>query len=368
MATGFAVKVVAIKEILVHPNADKLDLAVIDGWQCVVQKGSYKAGDLAVYIPIDSILPAKVETALFGPDSKIKLSKSRVRTIKLRGAISQGMLAPCEDLGVPKKLGYDCTKDLEISKYEPPEVPAHMSGGMPVKKLKKNPLFKEYGGLDNFKHYPELFQEGELVVITEKIHGTNFRCGWLETAADTWWKRALKFVGLLPKYEFVYGSNKVQLQNKMLYKGYYGKNVYAEAVKNLDLKERLEPFRGYVLYGEIYGDGIQENYGYGCQPDEQKFIAFDLMVDGKYVDHDSMEAFVLLKLRLETAPVLYYGPYSFAEAKKLTLGNSVLAPNQKVREGVVIRPIKETVAHMGRKVLKLISEEYDLKKDNSDFH
>lgn len=363
----FAVKIVAIKEVNPHPNADRLELATIDGWNCVVQKGRYKAGDLAIYIPIDSVLPNWVEEKLFGPDSKIKLNKSRVRTIKLRGAISQGMLADPELFAIQPKLGFDCTEILGISKYEPPAPPARMSNGMPVAKLKKNPYFKEYGGLENFKHYPDLFKEGEEVVIHEKIHGTNFRCGWVKAAPDTWWKRILSKLHLLPKYEFVFGSNRVQLQNKMLYKGYYDKNVYAETVNKYFLKERLELDEDVVIYGEIYGDGIQKGYKYGCKDGEIKLVVFDVMKDGVFLSLDEMEEFCY-KRHLDMPPVLYCGPYNAAKAKELTKGDSVLAPSQKVREGVVIRPVKEQMSMVGRKILKLISDDYLLNDDNSDFH
>src|SRR5574337_1686034 len=93
------VESVKIEQIHAHPNADRLEIAQIKGWQCIVQKDRYKAGDLAVYIPIDSVLPETVESKLFPPDSKVKLSGSRVKTIKLRGIISQGMLADFKTLG-----------------------------------------------------------------------------------------------------------------------------------------------------------------------------------------------------------------------------------------------------------------------------
>lgn len=392
MGTEFAVKVVTITDVLPHPNADRLELAQIAGWQCVIQKGAYKKGDLAVYVPIDSILPDAVERKLFGSDSKIKLTKSRVKTIKIRGAISQGMLAPCDELGVPAKEGYDCTKMLGVTKFEPKDTPVHLGGGQQVKKLKKNPLFKEYGGLDNFKHYPDLFEEGEEVIITEKIHGTNFRFGWLPTAADTPLKRLKKFFGLLPKYEFVFGSNRVQLHNRVKkengffarlglkkYKGFYEDkgvgNVYEEAVEKYNLKERTShlSYRGLIFYGEIYGDSIQANYTYGCKQGERKFVGFDILNVGvDYLPSGYLNFWLAAEifghLGLDTAPILYEGPHNAKMAKQLTLGNSVLAPSQKIREGVVIRPVKETTCHMGRKVLKLISDEYLLKDDNTDFH
>lgn len=367
MATDFAVKVVKIKEVVDHPGADRLSLALIDGWQCIIQRGQYHSGDLAVYIPIDSILTPDLEAKLFGPDAKIKLSKSRVKTIKIRGSISQGMLAPCNDLGVPAIEGYDCTKQLGITKFEPP-VNLSVKGGNPVSKKKKNPHFKEYGGLDNFKYYPDLFTEGDEVVITEKVHGTNFRAGYVPTHVDSFWKKVTNWFGLLPKYEFVYGSNKVQLQNKK-YKGYYDKkgagNVYEEAVDNNMLRESLRP--GQVVYGEIYGSGVQKNYEYGCKEGQRKLVIFDLMVDGEYIDTDQLQDWCDV-LGYDMVPVLYRGPFSAAKAKELTLGNSVMVPTQKVREGVVIKPVHETKCHMGRKVLKLISDAYLLDDDNTDFH
>ena len=65
--SDFKVEVVRIKEILEHPNADKLELATIKGWQCVIPKGIYKAGYVVIYIPIDSILPQEIEEKIFPP-------------------------------------------------------------------------------------------------------------------------------------------------------------------------------------------------------------------------------------------------------------------------------------------------------------
>jgi RNA ligase (TIGR02306 family) len=277
------------------------------------------------------------------------------------------MLAPCNDLNVPAIEGYDCTKQLGITKFEPP-VELSPRSGNPVSKKKKNPHFKEYGGLDNFKWYPDLFAEGEEVVITEKVHGTNFRAGYVPMHVDTLWKRIKKFFRVLPEFEFVFGSNKVQLQDRK-YKGYYEKegagNVYEEAVENYGLRNKLD--NGEVVYGEVYGSSVQKNYMYGCKEGERRFIVFDLMVNGEYVDTDTLIAWCEAR-KLPVVPLLYRGPFNAAKAKELTLGDSVLEPTQKVREGVVIKPTTETKCHMGRKVLKLISDEYLLKDDNTDFH
>lgn len=359
------VKVEEIGRIEPHPNADRLDLATILGWQCVVQKGKHKPGDKIVYFPIDSILPMETETKIFGPESKVKLNKSRVKTIKLRGAISQGLAVAPEVLGLKKyKLGDDLTKKLGVTKHEPP--PPRFQGGPNAQRSRKqpHPHFKKYTSIENFKNYNKLFAGNEEVVITEKIHGTNFRCGWVPFEADTLWKKLKGLLGLNPKFEFVFGSHNVQLQNKMLYKGWYDKNVYSEAVHKYKLKEVLS--KGQVVYGEVYGAGIQKGYTYGCEENERKLIIFDLMEDGKYLDHDDVKAFGISTC-VPVAPKLYDGPFGGADLEKLVSGPSVLAPSQKVREGVVIRPIHEEQSHMGRKILKAINPDY-LLKDQTEYH
>ncbi len=74
------VEIVPILNIKEHPNADKLEIAEVKGWECIVKKDDFKVGDYALYIPIDSQLPADVENILFPPESKIKLSKGRIKS------------------------------------------------------------------------------------------------------------------------------------------------------------------------------------------------------------------------------------------------------------------------------------------------
>lgn len=379
--SDFKVQLVDIAEILVHPNADRLSIAKFVGmdWQVIVQKDRYKVGDRVIYIPIDSILPIEVETKLFGADSKIKLSKSRVKTIKIRGVISQGMTCDPQSLGVDPAYptGINIADDLKITKYEPP-APKFQSGMgyAPAANSYKNPNFKEYTKHVNIKNAPNIFGEDEEVVITEKIHGTNFRAGWVPAVANTLWRKLLKLIGLLPKWQFVYGSHRVQISEKMLYKGFYDKNVYAEAVVKYDLKNRIQ--KGDVIYGEIYGDGIQKDYAYGCKQGEHKLVVFDIMRNGQYLNfEDFYSEVILLNKRIESdnimdqildmCPILYKGKFGKADLNSLVEGNSVFVPTQKVREGVVIRSADESPSVYGRKTAKVISPEY-LLKDNSDYH
>ena len=112
-----------IKNLEPIEGADAIEKATVLGWQVVVKKGEYKVGDLTVYIEIDSLLP---ETSDF---EFMRKNKFRVRTIRLRGQVSQGICFQPSILPPDFILDEDadCTEALGIVKYEPP-VPAHLAG------------------------------------------------------------------------------------------------------------------------------------------------------------------------------------------------------------------------------------------------
>lgn len=366
MPSELIVEVVKIWKIEPHPNADRLDLATVKGWQCCIGKGQFKAGDKVVYFPIDSILPPEVEGVLFSADSKVKLSKSRVKTIKLRGAISQGMVAPLDVLGLSEKIreGTDVKDQLGITKYHPPvsNQPSGMKGNQTSKK-QCNPSFYKYTGINNIKHYPDAFY-GKRVIITEKIHGTNFRAGWVPFYANTLWKKIKRYLNLAPAFEFVYGSHNVQLQDRPKNtETYHGGNVYLEAVEKYNLRQLIP--HGEVWYGEVYGDNIQKGYTYGCKQGERKLAIFDIMLDGEWLDHLLMYEKVK-KSEAGNVPVLYHGAFDQAIVEQLTSGPSVLCPEQKIREGVVVKLKEHETAYFGRAILKSINPEY-LLKDNTEW-
>lgn len=360
----FKVEVVQISKVENHPNADKLDIVMMDGkdWQCVSTKGNYKVGDAAVYFPIDSLLPEPLEQIIFG-GAKVVLHNHRVKTIKLRGAISQGLVVRPETIGITKfKIGQDVTEALEVKKYEPISKISGRSNPLASSKKQSNRHFRKYTGIENAKNYNNIFEDGEIVSITEKIHGTNFRAGYVPFHADTLFKKVKKFLGIAPKYDFVFGSHNVQLQSKLLYKGYYDANVYSEAVVAYNLKEILKP--GEVVYGEIYGGSIQKGYTYGS-PERRQLALFDVRKDEKYLDTVSFRKWADER-RLPIVPELYRGPFSKDKVLELRDGDSVLASSQKVREGVVVKPLEESTTYIGRKMLKFISDEYLLKNQDNE--
>lgn len=369
--SSLKVEIVQIKSVETHPNADRLDIATIAGWQCVVGRDTHKPGDEAIYIPIDAVLGPEIECYLFPPDSKIQLSKSRVRTIKLRGAISQGMLVDLSYSLLEKfpllrirHLGDDVADILGITKYEPParDIPNHMQGNS---QKRPNPHFQKYTDIENFKHYPDVFEQCELVYVTEKLHGTSARFAKLPVEANTVWKRILQFLHLLPPYEFCFGSRRVQLQDKPKHhKGFYEENVYAMMAHKYHLAKLLKP--GEALYGEIVGHGIQGGYNYGCQQGEYLFFAYDVQINGKYLDVPDFVVWCEAN-NIQPVPQLTFGAFDSDRMNLLRQGDSTIG-NQKIREGIVIKPGKERWDHrIGRVVLKHINDAYLLQKDGTDF-
>ncbi len=381
--TNFKVPVTCIKEIKPHSGADKLELAIIYGFQVIVPKGAFKVGDVVIYVPVDSILSSRVENVVFGPESKVKLHKGRVRQIRLRGLASQGMAIKPDDMypiiaeyAAAKKIKeinilpeQDLSEILGICKYEPGPKGLPSTPGVKRDKPRENPLMHKYGGCENIKWRPDFF-EGLEVTVQEKLHGTNARYALLPNKPNTLWKRFLKLIGMLPKLEFCYGSNNVQLQSKGYKNGFYSEDVYGKMAKQEQISEKLRP--GETVFGEIVGPGIQNNYHYDIPEGQHRLVIFDVkFYDGtktRWLNPAEVRAFALER-GFEMVPTLYQGPYNLEIIKGLTLGNSVYAPGQKVREGVVIKAVENyDNEYCGKMARKLISEDYLADAKNTDNH
>lgn len=112
------------------PNADKLELAIVDGWQCVVVKGKHTVGELIVYYEVDSFIPVLPEYEFLRKSCYKKADGLgegfRIKTIRLRGQLSQGLVMQLTDV-MPKSRaadvyeGEDLTAELGVKKYEKPE-------------------------------------------------------------------------------------------------------------------------------------------------------------------------------------------------------------------------------------------------------
>ncbi len=375
------VEVVKIEKIHKHPNADRLAIASIKGWNCIVGLFQYKVGDLVIFCPIDSIIPEDII-------EKYKLEylkgHGRVRTVKLRKCISQGLILDIpKPMGSSWKEGLDVATMLGITKYEV-KAPSYQKHDKKPTKRKLNPAFDKYTDIDNIKNYKQIFKEGDLVVITEKIHGTNFRAGCLPRYKGNLWGRIKAY--FFGKYEFVYGSHRVQITGHKNRNCYYGEDVYGRIAKKYNLAEIIP--EDCIVYGEIYGKGIQD-LTYGL--DDIDLVVFDVKSQGEYLNWEELEIFCD-RFNLPMVPVLYIGKYSDkikeeCTETKLTITNDSIFPvkvetitgeselaikngiDNQVREGCVIKPLREENNNyrIGRKILKSINSVYLLRKGGTEF-
>ena len=161
----FKVEIVKISSVNTHPNADRLDIARIEGmaYQVVTVKGNFPARYLAFYFPIDSVISDEfLDKFGIRPDQSKKL-----RAAKLRGIFSEGLLVPVGE-GLIVNVEDDYTQYFGVTKYEYP-IPQNMSGDV------ESPIGQyKFPSPENLKRYRDILHEGEKVVVTEKIHGSNF--------------------------------------------------------------------------------------------------------------------------------------------------------------------------------------------------
>ena len=312
--------VVKIADIQPIVGADAIMVASVKGWKVVVKKDEYKVGDLAVYYEIDSFLPIRPQFEFLRKSSFKRMGSSegfRLKTIRLRGQISQGLLTPIpEGISNPKE-GDDLTEALDIVKYEPP-IPAQLAGKIKGTFPSFIPKTDEIR-IQNFESEVGFSPVGERAYVTEKLDGTSFTCyfnngvfgvcgrNWelSETDDNSLWRMA----------------KVLELKDKMTK---HGKNI--------------------ALQGELIGAGINGNL-YGMSDHKLYFFTGYDIDKGRRMFFDELE-WVLFGLQLQMVPVLE--KYGFVIPNennivdymlKYAEGKSVL--NMEVdREGVVVRGLE----------------------------
>ncbi len=341
-------------EIESHPNADALELAKVGDYRSIVKKGQYKTGDLVAYIPEQAIVPEDILNELGLTGRLAGKEKNRVKAIKLRGILSQGICYPAKQNW---SEGQDVTSDLGITKWEPP-IPTELAGE--VWNAGSDKCIKY--DIENLKRHPDVFEEGEEVVFTEKIHGSYCQLGAMEDDTLVVASKGLGAKGLAFK-ENERNSN----------------NLYLRVARYLGIVERVRKVyannqKVFVL-GEIFGKGVQDlSYGSSTDKDDTLgFRVFDIYVgnpgEGSYENYMALVE-NSTAMGLSMVPVLYSGPYSKELVEEYTSGKeTVSGKEQHIREGIVIRPIEERRHdELGRVQLKSVSEDYLLRKGGTEYN
>ena len=379
------VDVVRIQELEKHPNADNLSIVRIGGYQVVVRTQDWKVGDLAIYIQPDSVVPQKEEYAflwenLTFPDGIVPEKKRRITVRRFRKEYSEGLLMPLpvtEKIhGISPQEGEDFAEILGITHYEPPEDPQNTKGdnerGPGAKQSKfwprslkgwyyflarvlsfgfldlngntggnnvKAPTdFRPIYDVEALKNYANVLQEGEEVVITEKIHGSNAR--------------------------YTFTDGRMYAGSRKLWKSPTSKCIWRKVLEQHPwIEEWCKAHPNFTLYGEVVP--TQKGYDYGCKDGETKFFVFDILSpEGKWVNLYNDEAVKIDEpLWSHRVPFIFQGPYR-EDLKLLADGKSTVEDAKHIREGIVIRPIVERQArNLGRVQLKVVSNAF-LEKDS----
>ena len=317
-----------IDNVETHPNADALDICTVGGWKVVSQKGLYRKGDLAVYASIDSWIPNEIAPFLSKgqePREYNGVKGERLRTIKLRGVISQGLLLPfgiCmstydgEAVSTDWNIGDDVSELLGIQKYEPP-IPACLAGEV-------KGVFPSWGRKTDQDRCQNLESEIQDAYdndvkfeVTIKLDGSSCSCG---TSVDG---------------EYVVCSRNLSLHTDQ------AGNTFIDVCNKNEMSNKTVNHKGLLFSGELMGPGIQKNRE-GLK-DHDMFV-FDIYdsVNGKYLS--SNERINLCeKLVLSHVPVLYNGVtlkelnlHNVSDILKFAEGPSLHNNN---REGVVFKSI-----------------------------
>ncbi|MFJ3878997.1 RNA ligase (ATP) [Streptomyces sp. NPDC090077] len=352
---------VTVEELTVHdhPNADALELAQVGLYRAVVAKGAYRTGDLALYIPEQAVLPAPLIEELGLTGRLAGSARDRVKAVRLRGELSQGLVCRPRaldgvDLHLAAKEGTDFAEALGIVKWSPP-VPTTMAG-----EVEAAPDLLPWVDIENLQRYPGIFEEGEPVVLTEKLHGTACLLTWVAGEGRVLVSsKGVGAKGLALKEE----------ERNVYWRAVRGHGVAQAAAR---LAERLGASRVGV-FGEVYGAGVQDlAYGVAAATADAPpgYAVFDVSaeIDGRVHWLDPGEVFPDGELPL--VPRLFEGPYALDAVLELASGReTVSGRGLHLREGVVIRPAAERYSPVtgGRAIAKAVSPAYLTRKGGTEY-
>jgi RNA ligase (TIGR02306 family) len=303
-------------------NADRIEVASILGWKVVVKKNEFQLQDLCVYCEIDSVLPPKPEFSF------LEKSKYRIKTVKMRGQISQGICFPLSIL--PKdeyNIGDNVTELLDVKKYEQPEKKycEKRKGNFPLCVPKTNEI--------RIQSKPRLLNElrGAQCYATYKIDGTS-----------------ATFVKNNGQIDVCSRNLSVEEEEESIYWRMFHKYI-VNAFNELD---------NVAIQGEIAGPGIQKNRLKLSEIDLFVFNVFDVKHQ-KYYDFAEFVRFCR-NWNLKHVPISnisFFLNHTIDDLLEMAKGQY---QNGGHREGIVIRPVKERYSHalQKRASFKVINNEF----------
>lgn len=346
-----------------HPDADSLSVVNIWGYTCVVKTGQWRGRDRGAYVTPDTLVPTGRPEFAFLADKANADGLYRVRSVRLRGVVSQGLLVPTDE-----PLGSDQYEALGCSRYNPDvsgtkKRDRFVIGGeeAPAPTLDTGP---EKYDVEAWERYgDQVFGAGEPVWVQEKLDGSNCRAVYWDgqfhvKSRNRWLKRVPDFSHVTADSLRAGGcpDDKIEVVlNRVRAGGGRVDDFWRVLEETPGLMPWLEAHPGTTVYGEVYGTTNRIRYG------PNRFAAFDMYRDGRWLT--MLDG--LMSLRAAGVPVAPYvcRSYSADMVREEREGRTFVphAPTGTIREGVVIRPAGSPRFHprLGRVILKAV---------NPDFH
>lgn len=316
------VEVVPVK-LNPHPSADRLEIVeVFGGYPCCVVKGQFQDGDLAAYIPPDSVVDvSRPEFAFLAKGEK---KAHRVKCVKLRGVQSFGLLMPAPP---GTQIGDDVAEHFGVIHYEP-EMKGACTGGEAEQAPAALTWLSRYD-IDALRRYSSVFEPGEQVQVTEKIHGANSRYAWAD--------------------------GRMWCGSRSEWKKEDPQSLWWRALTR-EMTAWCRDHPEHILYGEVYGNVQSLRYGLG---NGVAFAAFDVLFpDGQFMAASALRGH-LAAWSVPQVPLIGLVPFDFGLMAALAEGPSLVPGADHIREGVVVKPMVERYHQaVGRVILKIVGEGY----------
>lgn len=321
-------QVVKLEKIERHPEADTLQIStVLGGYVVIFKEGRFKEGDLAAYIPVDSVCSDNPEFEWLG-------TKKRIKAIRLRGIFSLGILATAPEGMVE---GDSVVDFYGLKKYVYEEEVADQVN-TDNEAAPKGWTLSKYD-LEGLRKCSNMFVSEENVVLHEKIEGCN---------------------GAV-----VFDGEKLWVRSRNFFKKEDSLNIWWDVAYRYDLKNKLQSFPMKAIYFELYGQ--VKGFKYDCSvvnnKIQTKIRVFDIydVQTMKFLEWENVKS-ICSEIELETVPEIYNGPWKSDKSLwSLAEGKSLIG--EHIKEGFVVRSVPEGYERrFGRKIAKLKSEEYMLKK------
>jgi RNA ligase (TIGR02306 family) len=312
------------------PGADRIEKAQVMGWEVVVRKGEFQEKDLCVFLEVDSLLDPNASWAKF-----MESKKFRVKTIRLRGVLSQGLALPMSILPEGNyEIGDEVTRRLNVKKYEAPLHDGGASMGM---------------SKGNFPHFVPKTDENRLQSCIKVIHELKNHPYYITLKCDG------------TSATFSDSEDGFLACSRNWAKKEDGENIYWKMAEKYSLLDKLTrtPF---AVQGEICGPKIQRNPLGLKELDLFVFTIYNTETKKRLTFQDTVD--FCRKFNLKMVPVIEIGDeFNYTLEQLLDLARGKYKGTNNNREGIVIRSQEFLYSEKlrGPTSFKVINNEYLLR-------